>query len=141
MRIAVSACLLGENCKYNGKSNLNERLAALLEGHEVIPVCPEMTAGLGCPRSPVEIKEGRVLTEDGKDVTSAFEKGALACFEKTKDCDLAILKSKSPSCGASSIYDGTFTHTLTGGAGVYASLLEKAGIPILEADAFCGRSY
>ena len=49
MKILVSACLLGENCKYNGKNNYSERVAKYLEGHEVIPVCPEVLGGLPTP--------------------------------------------------------------------------------------------
>ena len=54
MRILVSACLLGYNCKYNGKNNLNKKIVELLKDHEVIPVCPEILGGLCCPRIPCE---------------------------------------------------------------------------------------
>lgn len=137
MKIAVSACLLGANCKYDGKNNLNSRLASLLEGHEVIPVCPEMEGGLPCPRTPAEIADGRVITKDGRDVTDAFVKGAEICFEKVKDSDLAILKSRSPSCGSSAIYDGSFKGRLAAKDGIFVRMLKDADIPVMEADAFC----
>ena len=54
MRIVVSACLLGENCKYSGGNNYSEKAAAFVQGHEVIPVCPEVLGGLSVPRTPAE---------------------------------------------------------------------------------------
>ena len=75
MRIVVSACLLGENCKYNGGNNRNERVLRYVEGHEVITVCPEMLGGLPCPRKPVEWVGERVLTRDGDDCTENFRIG------------------------------------------------------------------
>lgn len=141
MKIAVSACLLGTNCKYDGGNNLNTSLASLLAGHEIVPVCPEGAGGLPCPRVPAEIADGKVVTRDGRDVTDAFDTGAKRCFEKVKDCDLAILKSRSPSCGSSAIYDGSFTGQLTAGEGIFARMLKEAHIPILEADAFCHEDY
>ena len=54
MKIVVSACLLGENCKYNGGNNLSEAVVNYVKGHEAIDICPEMLSGLGCPRPPVE---------------------------------------------------------------------------------------
>ena len=65
MKVMVSACLLGENCKYNGGNNENARVKAFLEGHEVITVCPELAAGLGVPRTPIEIVGGVVMDKNG----------------------------------------------------------------------------
>ena len=76
MKIMVSACLLGENCKYNGGNNKNEELLRLLSGHTVIPVCPEVLGGLPVPRGPAEIVNGEVMTREGVSVDSAFRLGA-----------------------------------------------------------------
>ena len=62
MKIAVSACLMGENCKYNGGNNLNARVVDFIGDKEYIKICPEVLAGLGTPRVPIEIVDGEVLT-------------------------------------------------------------------------------
>ena len=101
MRVMVSACLLGWNCKYNGGNNLNRGLIRLLEGHTVIPVCPEVLGGLPVPRIPAEIREGTAVNRDGVSVDGAFRLGArkaLRIAEKEKP-DLLILQSRSPSSG------------------------------------------
>lgn len=136
MKIAVSACLLGHNCKYNGKNNFNKKLAALLEGHEVIPVCPEMMGGLDCPRIPCEInQEGRVIGRDGKDYTENYEAGAQKALETAirDGAELVILQPRSPSCSCHKIYDGTFTGTLKDGVGIFAGKCIDAKLPIMEA--------
>lgn len=131
-KILVSACLLGENCKYNGTNNKNDNVLMLREYFDVIPVCPECFGELPIPREPSEIKEGRVASKSGIDVTAQFFNGA----EKTlyiaqeKNCPLAVLKENSPSCGFGRIYDGTFTKTLCSGNGVTAQLLSDNGIQI-----------
>ena len=76
MKILVSACLLGENCKYNGKNNYSERVAKYLEGHEVIPVCPEVLGGLPTPRDPSEIVSGEVINCKGVNVDRQFREGS-----------------------------------------------------------------
>ncbi len=135
MRILVSACLLGENCKYNGSNNYHPILAQLLEGHEVIPVCPEMLGGLPSPRIPCERKENSIIGQDGKDYTMYFVRGAQKALTiaKENEVDLVIVKKKSPSCGLSEIYDGTFQHRLIRGSGVFAELCSREGFVILEA--------
>ena len=130
MKILVSACLLGENCKYNGKNNYSERVAKYLEGHEVIPVCPEVLGGLPTPRDPSEIVSGEVINCKGVNVDRQFREGAEEALRIAKEngIDLAILQSRSPSCGVKQIYDGSFTGKLIPGQGVFAQLLEKKGI-------------
>lgn len=130
--IAVSACLLGEKCRYDGKSNQNERVIALGKKALLVPVCPEVAGGLPTPRPCAEIKDGRVVTQDGSDVTQQFEAGAMACLgcAKAQGCRAAVLKARSPSCGAGEIYDGSFSHSVIKGNGVFAGLLEKAGIRV-----------
>lgn len=132
MKVAVSACLLGRNCKYNGGNNRDECLITCLAGHELVEVCPEVAGGLPTPRPPAELHDGRVVNVEGEDVTDAFERGAQLCFEVAQGCDFAILKSKSPSCGVHQVYDGSFTGRLVPGKGVFARLLESAGMTVLE---------
>ena len=135
-KIAVSACLLGHCCKYNGGHNRNQAVLDFLEGcaEEALPVCPETAGGLPRPRPPAEIQpDGRVTDNTGRDVTSAFEAGAEEEFRRVEQagCTLAILKAKSPSCGVGQVYDGSFTGTLKQGDGVFAAKLRRAGVKLL----------
>ena len=147
MKIAVSACLLGENCKYNGGNNFNETLAEFLKGHEVIGVCPEVLGGLPTPRPTSEIVNGVVRHKDGTSVDAEFRKGAGRALEivQKMGADLVILQSRSPSCGVGVIYDGTFSKTLIPGDGVFVKLLKENGISVLDvaADRSCleGMNY
>lgn len=135
MTILVSACLLGENCKYNGGNNMNEKVVRFCEGHRVIRVCPEMLGGLGTPRKPVEICGERVLTADGDDCTEAFRLGVERALERISGerIDMAILQSRSPTCGVHEIYDGTFTRTRIPGMGMLARALAARGIRLVDA--------
>ncbi len=134
MIIEVSACLLGENCKYNGGNNYNEKVIKLTRGHEVIPVCPEVMGGLPTPREPSEIVNGTVMHKDKTSVDAQFRKGADLALKRVKDskAELVILQSRSPSCGVRTIYDGTFTGTLVGGQGIFAKLLIENNIKVLD---------
>ena len=135
MKILVSACLLGKNCKYNGGNNLNQSVLDFIEGHEVIGVCPEQLGGLSTPRLPAEIVDGVVTNKEGVSVDNEFRKGAqeaLAVALENK-VDLAILQSRSPSCGVKEIYDGTFSGTKIPGQGVFAKMLMDEGIRVLDA--------
>ena len=138
MKIMVSACLLGENCKYNGGSNRSEALLRKLAGHEIIPVCPEVAGGLPTPRIPAEIVRGTVRNREGQDVDAAFRAGARAVLElaQREQPDLLILKSRSPSCGVHEIYDGTFSGKLIPGRGVFAELAYRAGFKVRDAEEF-----
>ena len=106
---------------------------------EVVAVCPETAAGLPVPRPPAEHRNGRVVFSDGVDATEAFERGSAACLEEVlaAGVDFAVLKAKSPSCGAGRIHDGTFTGGLVDGWGTFAALVRDAGIPVLYHN--CGR--
>ena len=128
MKVLVSACLLGENCKYNGKNNRNEAVLRFVEDKEVISICPEFLTGLGAPRTPVELFGGRVVDREGKDVEMALEQ------IKDMDIDLAILQSRSPTCGVRQIYDGTFTGRKIDGMGIFARELKEQGIPLMDAE-------
>ncbi len=133
-KIMVSACLLGEKVKYNGGDNFSPELAKFLEGHDVISVCPEVLGGLPTPRAPGEILNGFVRNEDGSSVDKEYREGAnlalkIALREKI---DLAILQSRSPSCGVNQIYDGTFSGRKIKGSGVFARLLMDKGIKVID---------
>ena len=136
MKIMVSACLLGENCKYNGGNNLSPELVRLLGGHTVIPVCPEVLGGLPTPRVPAEIVNGKVINRNGDSVDEAFRKGAEKALEtaKREKPDLFILQSRSPSCGVREIYDGTFSGRKIPGQGVFAEQLTKAGFNVIDVE-------
>ena len=136
MRILVSACLLGENCKYNGKNNYSEPVAAYVAGHEVIPVCPEVLGGLPTPRDPSEIVDGMVTNCRGVSVDRQFRDGAERALQIAEDnnIDLAILQSRSPSCGVRQIYDGSFGGKLIPGHGVFAGLLKENGFRVLDCE-------
>lgn len=133
MKILVSACLLGEDCKYSGGNNKNEDVIKLAKEHTLIPVCPECFAGLPIPRTPAEIRDGKVFNKLGEDITDAFKDGAekaLYIAEET-GCRVAVLKERSPSCGFGRIYDGTFTGRLVDGNGIAADLLYENGIAVI----------
>lgn len=136
MRILVSACLLGYNCKYNGKNNYNSKIVELLKEHEVVPVCPEMLGGLSCPRIPCEKVGDKIMDKEGNDCTKQFIKGAEIALNRAKEkqVDFAILQRRSPSCGYSLIYDGTFNGNLIVGSGIFAQKLQSLDIPIMEAE-------
>ena len=136
MKIMVSACLLGENCKYNGGNNLNPELLRLLSGHTVIPVCPEVLGGLPVPRIPAEIAGGAVINREGISVDAAFRRGAEKALEiaAAEQPDLIILQPRSPSCGAKQVYDGSFSGTLVRGKGVFAEMAMSAGFRVMDAE-------
>ena len=136
MKILVSGCLLGENCKYNGGNNYSEIVAEYIKGHEVISVCPECLGGLPTPRVPAEIVNGVVTNREGQNVDAEFRKGAEIALEiaQKEQIDVAILQSRSPSCGVKQIYDGTFSGTRIDGQGVFARLLKENGIPMMDVE-------
>jgi uncharacterized protein YbbK (DUF523 family) len=132
MKILVSACLLGRNCKYSGGNNRDEKVVAFVQGHEVIPVCPEEI--LGVPRVPMEIVGGVLINKEGVVVDGPVRRAVAKIVEENRDADLAILKSRSPTCGVRQVYDGTFSGTLVDGAGVLAQALRQAGIKTIDAE-------
>ena len=136
MKIAVSACLLGENCKYNGGNNYSKKVRAHTKGHEVIPVCPEVLGGLPIPRKPAEIVNGIVSLNDGTSVDKEFREGARRALETVKEqnADIVILQARSPSCGVNAIYDGSFSGKIIPGQGVFADLLRRNGIKAIDVE-------
>lgn len=135
MNILISACLLGRPCRYDGKDK-NRTDLSVFEGHNLIPVCPEVDGGLPVPRPPAERVSSYIINKEGKDVTAEYTKGAEIALRIAleNNCKIAVLKAKSPSCGKGRIYDGTFTKTLIDGNGVTAELLQKNGITVYTED-------
>ena len=136
MKIMVSACLMGEKCKYNGRNNLNEKLLEFVKEHEVISVCPEVMGGLPTPRIPAEIVNGVVTAKDGRNVDTEFRKGAEMALQIAlgNQVDLVILQSRSPSCGPKQIYDGSFSGKRIDAQGVFAKMLLENGFRILDVE-------
>ena len=134
MKILVSACLLGEPCRYDGASRPSAHIIGLKEKHTLIPVCPEVMGGLPTPRPASEIQaDGSLRNIEGADVTAEYRRGAEAvlAIAREQGAPIAILKEKSPACGKGRVYDGSFTGTLREGNGVCAELLLQNGIRVL----------
>jgi uncharacterized protein YbbK (DUF523 family) len=142
-KVLISACLLGKNCRYNGgHSKLNELNKFDVEW---IPVCPEESGGLGTPRPSAEMQEnaetilngkGKIITNKGKNVTAEFIQGAEQSLQLGLGAEvkIAVLKSKSPSCGIGKIYDGSFTKILKTGDGIFAHLCRENDIECISSD-------
>jgi len=136
MKIMISACLAGENCKYNGGNNRNVKILRLMAENEVITVCPEQMGGLPTPRVPSEIRDSVVMAKDDRIVDAEFRAGAAKCLEIAlcEKPDLIVLQSRSPSCGVNQRYDGTFTGTLVDAPGVTAQLLMENGFKCVDVE-------
>ena len=132
--ILVSRCLLGERCRYDGASRPCPGIEKLRERFHLVPICPECDGGLPVPRPSCERRGERVVTKDGQDKTAAYRLGAEAALAKAVEqgAKIALLKSRSPSCGVGAIYDGSFTGTLAHGDGVTAELLKEDGIAVFD---------
>ena len=135
-KIIVSACLLGENCKYNGGNNFCPQVISFVEGKEVIPVCPEMAAGFGCPRTPIEIVDGVLFDRDGNHVDAPMRRAIAELLEsiRMEEIECAVLKSRSPTCGVKQVYDGTFSGRLVDGMGLFAQALQEAGYRVVDSE-------
>ncbi len=149
MKILVSSCLLGEDVRYDGNNSsiafnpkfsfsLKELFMDILCDNEIYSFCPEVAGGLTIPRIPAEIvkndKPFIVKNQEGLDVTINFLLGAKKALDicKEENIKVALLKSKSPSCGNKQIYDGTFSSNLIDGQGLTAKLLEENGITVFN---------
>ena len=135
--LAVSACLAGVACRYNGEPYPVETLVKLVEAGDALPICPERLGGLASPRNPVEWLNGRAVDEDGTDWTGPFQQGAAigAQIVAAAGCSGAVLKARSPSCGCGCIYDGTFSHRRIEGDGAFCRLLKEAGVEVITEEA------
>lgn len=139
-KILISACLLGEAVRYHGGDARLEHplLQRWIAEGRLVPVCPEVAGGLGTPRPPAEIvmtaTGRRVLTTGRDDVTDAFESGAELAVQASAShhIRIAILKDGSPSCGTTSVHDGSFTGRRIEGLGVAAARLAAAGVTVFS---------
>lgn len=135
-KILVSACLAGYNTTYKKSNNLNKLVSKLVKQGNCIIVCPEQLGGLKTPRSPAEVQKcEKVLTKDGVDVTKNYQCGAEEVLKIAKmyDCDIAILKERSPSCGTKR-YDGTFSKKIIDKPGITTKLLQENGIKVISSE-------
>ena len=135
-KVFVSGCLYGYPCRYDGKDSYMEKIEELKKKAIVIPLCPEQMGGLPTPRFPSEIVDGKLINNQGIDVTKEYMRGAKATLDLALDMGVqyALLKKKSPSCGKDRIYDGTFSGTLIEGSGVTAKMLLEHGILVFTED-------
>lgn len=133
MKVAVSACLLGQNCKYNGGNNDSPAVRAFLSGKEVVAICPEILV-MPAPRPPVELRNGRAFDCHGQDVDAVYREGVRRAIRQieAEGVDLVILKARSPTCGVHEIYDGTFTGRKIPGEGLLAAELRKRGYRVID---------
>ena len=132
-KIAISACLLGVNFKYNGLNNFNPKLLSLFGRYQILPICPEVISGMSIPRYSSEIKNDKVININGEDVSEYFILGAKRTYEflKKNNCKKIILKDGSPSCGISYIYDGSFSKTRIRGFGYTVKYLKEHFIDVI----------
>lgn len=133
-KILISACLVGDKTRYDGKSSYSPYIKDLLEKYELVPFCPECEGGLKTPRIPSERSHNSVINKEGKDNTRYFALGAEKALNICKylSIRIAILKDHSPSCGVHEIYNGQFTNKLIKGQGVTAELLRRNGIKVIS---------
>lgn len=138
MKVLVSACLLGENCKYNGGNNYHSKVVDFLADKQVIAICPEIMAGMGAPRSSIELVDGKAVDINGRDVDAQLRKGVQEACRHIEDeqIDLVILQSRSPTCGVHQIYDGSFSGVLINGQGLFAQELIRRGYRVMDANDF-----
>ena len=140
--ILISACLVGINCKYNGKNNYNEKALELVKSGKAIPICPEQLGGLTTPRNPSEIKiinnKRYVINNQNEDVTEQFVRGANEVLKLAKELDVekVILQSRSPSCGVGKIYSGNFDKKLIDGNGILAQMLIENNIEVIDIEEY-----
>ena len=133
-KILISACLIGDKTRYDGKSNYHPLIKELLQKYELVPFCSEVEGGLSVPRLPSEIQKDRVINSKGKDVTKNYIDGAKKALMICQylDIKIAILKDGSPACGINEIHDGSFSGKKIKGMGITASLLSKNGIKVIS---------
>jgi uncharacterized protein YbbK (DUF523 family) len=135
-KILISACLYGDVVRYDGKQILLEDplLLKWKEEGRLIPFCPEVYGGLEVPRSDCQILGDRVLNRIGEDVTAAFQMGATEAVRlaKVHEVAFAIMKERSPSCGSSIVYDGSFSGLKISGQGIATRELRKDGVLVIS---------
>ena len=149
----VSACLVGINCKWNGKNEYNEKLRQEFLDGKLLPLCAEQLGGLPTPRAPSGILDGtgkdvicgncRMVNNYGEDVTKQFTRGAYEILNVVKDMGIqeAILKKTSPSCGVGKTWqmskeEDKYVNNLVDGNGVLTALLKENGIKVYSEEDF-----
>lgn len=134
--LLVSSCFAGYKTKYNGGDNFLMLIRELSKKYKLIFVCPEVAGGLSTPRNPSEIRENKVFSNAGVDVTKEYEKGAKTALFLVEKYNIkkALLKESSPSCGSNLIYDGTFSKNKIKGMGITSRLLVEKGVKIYTED-------
>jgi len=142
--LLISACLLGVACNHEGRGSWRAVVDELAKEYRLVPVCPEVLGGLPTPRAAAELQGGdggalvagdgdvRVVNVEGEDVTGAYRRGAEAAVAVARAVGArrALLKARSPSCGSTAVYDGTFSRRLVPGRGVTAAALAAAGLEV-----------
>jgi uncharacterized protein YbbK (DUF523 family) len=135
-RVLVSACLLGAEVRHHGGAATVEHpvLRRWREEGRIVGVCPELAGGLPTPRAPAEIRGLRVIAKNGNDVTDALRAGADVAIAMARELGIrvAVLKSRSPSCGTGQVYDGSFSGRLVTGDGVTAAALRREGVEVFD---------
>ena len=133
-KLLISACLYGENCKYNGGNNKLSSINKLVSKYELIPVCPEQLGGLSTPRTPSEILGNRVINKNEEDLTDAFLNGAVKTLSiaNSNACFACLMKERSPSCGVKKVYNGNFSGELIEGSGITTRLLKENGYAVFS---------
>ena len=148
IELLMSSCLIGQCCRWDakmGRSCVTPTLHLMLNNGRVAVICPECAGGLDVPRPAAEIEpaktaadvlsgNGRVVNTEGEDVTAQYVSGAKAALALVQKHGIrvAILKSRSPSCGRDQVYDGTFAGKLIEGRGVTAELLMQHGVKVFD---------
>jgi uncharacterized protein YbbK (DUF523 family) len=151
--IAVSSCLAGIECRYNGSHSLVEKIKGLVEQNRALLICPELLGGFSTPRESAEIVGGtgedvldgnaKVIEKSGNDVTELYIKGAYKALNIIQEANVeyVVLKENSPSCGSTIIYNGEFSNTKIAGEGVTAVLFKRAGIKVISEEQFLHTSF
>lgn len=136
--IIVSACLAGVECRYNAQAFPIPEVIELVKSGKAMPLCPEILANLSTPRPSVEQCAGKFLSNCGKDLTAEYITGAklALAISKLAGSKIAILKSKSPTCGSGLVYDGTFSGKLIEGDGIFCTLLKEENIKVYTEEEF-----
>ena len=142
--LLVSACLIGEPVRYDGKSCLNILLKQRLLNKKAHALCPELLGGFTTPRLPAEIVGGtgqdvldgkaKITDSSGLDVTTLYLKGAYRTLEIAQHlkASCVVLKENSPSCGSQKIYNGTFQGEKIVGVGITTALLQRHGFEVIS---------
>ena len=151
--IAVSSCLAGIECRYNGSHSLVGKIKGLVEQDRALLICPELLGGFSTPREPAEIVGGtggdvldgtaKVVEKSGNDVTKLYIKGAYKALDIIQEINVkyVVLKENSPSCGSTMIYNGEFSKTKVAGKGVTTALFKRAGIQVISEKQFLDASF